>query len=324
MSNAHAFPTSGHRRSIVDAHVHFYDSRVNTHSFLEQTDPVYEALVGDYSALPKTYLLESYLEDSQACQVEGIIWHEYLSDDAVKETRWAQQLAEASPVPIAMVAVVDFLDPQLEKRLDIYRSLPNVTAVREHLGWDHANPLKRFARRPDLLSDPAWQNGLRHLRSHDFKCGLEIFAPQLPDLVKVVRRYPDIGFTLAVQAWPLDLGSEGFARWKKDILELSRCDNVTVDISAVECVFGMNWTLEEIAPWLLTLIEMFGPARCMFGSHLPIAGLSRGFAQLYEAYERIIADFSETEQSLMLCRVAADWFKLRAARTDFPAQHKLR
>src|SRR6195256_305264 len=132
MSNTQPSGTPAGRCAIVDAHVHFYDSSANVHSFLAQTDPVYEALVGDYSALPKTYLLESYLKDSQSCQVDGIIWHEYLSDDAVKETRWVQQLARASTVPIALVALVDFLAPDLEQRLETYRSLPGVTAVREH------------------------------------------------------------------------------------------------------------------------------------------------------------------------------------------------
>lgn len=37
------------RPSIVDAHVHFYDSRANRHAFLEENDETYEALVGDYS-----------------------------------------------------------------------------------------------------------------------------------------------------------------------------------------------------------------------------------------------------------------------------------
>lgn len=309
MSNPSAAP--GHPLRIVDAHVHFYDSDVNRHSFLVEKDDVYEALVGDYSSLPKTYLLESYLKDSKSCHVDGIIWHEYLSDDAVQETRWAQRLAESSAVPLALVALVDFLDPRLEQRLEVYRSLPNVTAVREHLGWDAANPLKRFAKRPDLLSDPAWQRGIARLRGHDFKCGLEVFAPQLPDLLKVVRLYPDLGFTLAVLAWPLDLTPAGFAQWRKDIGELSGCENVCADISAIECIFGMQWTLEQVSPWVLSLIETFGPNRCMFGSHLPIANLSFGFERLYDAYQQMVAGFSENERDKMFRGVANDWFRVR-------------
>jgi hypothetical protein len=76
-----------------------------------------------------------------------------------------------------MVALVDFRDPALEERLDAYRALANVTAVREHLGWGPGDPLRRFAARPDLLTDPAWRAGLSCLRGWDVACGLEVFAP---------------------------------------------------------------------------------------------------------------------------------------------------
>ncbi len=297
--------------SIVDAHVHLYDSEANVHGHLEHEDEVYEALVGDYSALPRTYLPDAYLVDTAGCKVEGVVWHEYLSDDALKEVQWGQRLAERSPVPQAMVALVDFLDPRLDERLQAYRSLSHVTAVREHLGWDPVNPRKRFAGRSDLLTDPEWQRGIASLRKYDFKCGLEVFSPQVPGLLEVVRQHPDLGFTLAVMAWPLDLGPTGFKQWQKDVRALSRCDNVCADISAIECIFGMDWSEEQVAPWVLALIDMFGPRRCMFGSHLPIAGLSRGFKPLYDAYQRIVRRFSADEQDQMFRKVAADWFRLR-------------
>ncbi len=297
--------------SIVDAHVHFYDCRANRHGFLEAVDPVYEALVGDYAALPRNYLPDAYLADTSGCTVRGVVWHEYLSDDTLKETRWAQRLASGSPVAQAMVALVDFLDPHLNDRLAAYRALSNVSAVREHLGWDAGNPLRRFAQRPDLLSDPAWERGLDALRGHDFKCGLEVFSPQLPDLLRVVRRHPEQPFTLSVMGWPLDLSPAGFAAWRSDMAALARCENVCADISAIECIFGMNWSEAQVAPWVMSLIEQFGPGRIMFGSHLPIAGLSRSFASLYEAYRHLISGFSVSEQDQMLRTVAADWFRVR-------------
>ncbi len=296
---------------IVDAHVHFYDSKANVHAFLDDADPVYEALVGNYSALPRAYLPDDYLANTTGCSVEGVIWHEYLSDDALKEARWSQRLAQGSSIPQAMVALVDFLDPRLDERLEAYRSLPRVTAVREHLGWDALNPLRRFAKRPDLLTDEGWQRGIAALRNHDFKCGLEVFSPQLADLAGVVRKYPDIGFTLAVMGWPLDLSPAGFARWRKDVAVLSRCENVCADISAIECIFGMNWSREQVSPWIRALIDLFGPDRCMFGSHLPIAALSRGFSALYDAYRHIVRGFTAREQDQMFRGVAADWFRIR-------------
>ena len=299
------------RLSIVDAHVHLFDHKANVHPFLDQPDETFEEFVGDYSALPRRYLLDAYLADSRSRDIKGIVWHEFLSNDPIKEARWAHDQAAGSSVPQAVVALVEFLDPRLEERLDIYRSLSNVTAVREHLGWDARNAKRRFAKRPDLLRDPAWQRALASLRRYDFRCGLEIFAPQAPDLLEVIRLNPEIGFTLAVLGWPLDLTPAGFERWRQDLSRLSRCENVCASIFAIECIFGMDWTVNQVRPWVLSLVDLFGPNRCMFGSHMPIDSLSFGFERLYDAYGQIIAGFSPDERDQMLRGVATNWFRLR-------------
>lgn len=296
--------------AIVDAHAHIFDSTANRHAFLDRPDPTMTALVGDYAALPRRYLLEDYLADSGTCRITGLVAHEYLAADPVAEMRWLQRQADAAAIPVAIVALADFLDPDLDERLSAYRDLPAITAVRQHLGWDDTKPNRHFASRPDLLVDPAWRRGLARLQATGYRCGLEVFAPQLPNLVEVVRLNPGIGFTVAVLGWPLDLGPEGFARWRRDLAALARCPNTRFSVSATECVFGMAWTADQFRPWLLAAIDLFGPARIMLGSHLPICCLSRGFARLYDTYRGLLASFSAGEQDLMFRGVAADWFRV--------------
>ena len=96
----------------------------NTYGFLEREDPTFRTIVGDYSALPRRYLPDDYLKASASCQVEGIVWHEFLAADPPGEARWGQRLAEASHLRQAMVVQVDFLDPALEERLEAYTALP--------------------------------------------------------------------------------------------------------------------------------------------------------------------------------------------------------
>jgi predicted TIM-barrel fold metal-dependent hydrolase len=294
---------------IIDAHVHFYDVQQNRHAFLESVDAGYEAFVGNYDALPRRYLLSDYLADTRDYRVEGVVWHEFLSDDPWQEASWAQQRADASGVRHALVAMVDFLDPDLERKLDRYETLPNLTAVREHLVWDPSNPLKRFAKRPDLLDDPAWRRQLNLLNGRRLKCGLEVFAHQLPALTEVIDTHPQIGFTVAVMGWPLDLSQDGFNRWRKDLAELASCDNICVDISALECIFGMHWTKEQVEPWVHAALDSFGVSRCMLGSHMPIAKLSTGFDELYARYAELFATCSVDERDALFYRVANDWFK---------------
>lgn len=127
-------------------------------------------------------------------------------------------------------------------------------------------------------------------------CEIEIFAPQLPDLTAVASSYPDIQFILPVMGWPIDLTDAGHRDWKRDMKALSGCENVAVKIFGMECIFGLNWTVDEICPWILDTIEFFRPDRCMFASHVPIAKLACSFQNLCCAYLDVVADFSASEK----------------------------
>jgi predicted TIM-barrel fold metal-dependent hydrolase len=299
---------------IIDSHLHFFDHTQNTHPFFQRRDPGFEAFVGNYDALPRRFLPADYLAavaDADGYRAEGVVWHEFLSTDAYQEAAWAQQLAnESAPsgLRIALCALVEFLDPELEAKLDRYASLPNLTAVREHVIWDDTNPLRRFSTRPHVMRERAWSKQLPLLKRYGLKCGLYAFAHQLPDVIDIVRKHPDIGFTSALIGWPLDLSDEGFARWKRDLAELAACDNVRMDISALECLFGMQWRIGDAARWVSTTIETIGVSRCMFGSHMPIAGLSVGFAEVYRRYGEMLRECSASELDEMFYGVANRWF----------------
>jgi len=49
-------PSFTRRTAIVDAHAHLYDGGANRYGIFARKDPGFEAFVGDYSALPRTYL----------------------------------------------------------------------------------------------------------------------------------------------------------------------------------------------------------------------------------------------------------------------------
>ena len=74
-------------RSIVDAHMHLYDSRAVRYGVFEHRDPTFEALVGDYSGLPRTYGLDDYLGATRLRDVSGVVWHEFIAEDTLGRTR---------------------------------------------------------------------------------------------------------------------------------------------------------------------------------------------------------------------------------------------
>jgi hypothetical protein len=60
----------------------------------------------------------------------------------------------------------------------------------------------------------------------------------------------------------------------------------------MECIFGLDWTVAQVRPWILATIELFGRDRCMLASHMPLCKLAGSCQELYGAYLEIIADFS--------------------------------
>ena len=113
--------------------------------------------------------------------------------------------------------------------------------------------------------------------------------------------------------WPVDVSEEGRAAWRRALASVAACANVRLKLFGLECVFGIHWTVAQVRPWLLDAIELFGPDRCMFASHLPICRLAGGVQRLYAAYLEVIASYSRDEQRQLLHDTAAATYRLASA-----------
>jgi predicted TIM-barrel fold metal-dependent hydrolase len=290
--------------SIVDCHVHFVDARVHAYPVFSERAPGFEALVGDYSALPRHYLAPDYYADVGGFNVSKVVCAEFVSTNPVQEVRWAEDLSSRDGHPNGIIGRLDFLSPDVEEVIEVYASLPHLRAARQHLAWHPSNPLLRYTSRADFLTDPNWRKRVALLRHHHLACELEIMSPQLPDFAAVARSYPDIQFILPLMGWPIDVTDAGRRLWKRDIKLPSDCPNVAVKLFGMECIFGLKWTTDQIRPWILDLIELFGPERCMFASHMPIAKLAGGFQRLYGAYFDVVSEFTRTERQKLFSDTA--------------------
>ncbi|SAK66208.1 amidohydrolase family protein [Caballeronia ptereochthonis] len=296
--------------AIIDCHQHFYDATRLRYPVFEERSAGFEALVGDYAAMPRVYLPEDYARDTQGFDIVGTLWAEFISSDPSSEVRWASEMLDSTAHAAGMIAVIDFAAPDVERTLDAYASVERIRCVRQHMAWHPSNPSLRFAPRPDLMTGAQWLRGIALLRGRRLVCEIEVFGSQLRDLTHVVRANPEIQFVLPVMGWPLDVSREGRAAWKSDLAALAGCPNVAIKIFGLECIFGIHWTLDETRPWMLDAIECFGPARSMFASHMPIASLACGFQQLYDAYLQTIEGFALDEKRQMLHDTAMTIYRL--------------
>ena len=93
---------------MIDCHAHFIDASRFRYPVFPQRSPGFEALVGDYSALPRRYLPADYLSDAVGLDVDHIVAAEFMSSTPLEELRWLQSLADVSGQPTGMIACVDF------------------------------------------------------------------------------------------------------------------------------------------------------------------------------------------------------------------------
>lgn len=208
----------------------------------------------------------------------------------------------------AFVAQIDLLDPDIEKVLDCYAGVERITGVRQLMDWHQGQNPRRRAN-INLLVDPLWRKRLELLKRYDLRCGVEVLAYQLPDIAAIVRECPEIGFTIEPMGWPLNGDAENYARWKRALADLANCDNVRVDISALEQVFGVRWSFELAATWITATIETIGVSRCMFGSHMVASEATSGLTAMLARYRRLTQQYSESEADSLFYRVADLWFR---------------
>lgn len=297
---------------IVDSHFHFYDQKINHYPFLvNYTDNLALLWGKDYQRkLPQSYLPPDYFMDMNEFQIDGLVMAELVSTDPLKEMQFAQEIANQNSLLAGAIANISLRDENLSQLLDEYLKIPLIRSVRDHLLWDPNNPKHCYTDRAGILLEPKVQKSFTILKDYPFNFEFEIYAHEIPLVLHYAKKFPTIKFALHCLGWPLDQTQDGFLKWEKELRHLSECQNVYVKITAIECVFGLEWSLTQIAPWIKSIIEIFSAARCMFGSHLPITKCSKGAKELYEAYQIIVDDLSMEEKQALFADTAKDFYNI--------------
>ena len=65
-----------------------------------------------------------------------------------------------------------------------------------------------------------------------------------------------------------------------------------------------------MGPYYRACIESFGAERCMFESNFPVDKLSISYAVLWNAFKKMVAEFSEDEKYALFYGTAAKVYRL--------------
>jgi predicted TIM-barrel fold metal-dependent hydrolase len=264
---------------FVDAHVHLWDLSHIQYPWL--TPPfTSDGPNGSVESIAKTYLLDDYLADA---------------------VRWR---VDSRGLPSGIVAYTALDSPNVETQLEQHAMYSRVRGIRQIVNW-HTDPKRTYTSR-DVTRDAAWAHGFQLLSGYNLSFDLQCYPRQMMGLSHQIQ------VILNHAGMPVDLDEDGKARWRVGMRALAALPNVTTKLSGFGFVHRA-WTIDQIRPYLLEAIDIFGTRRCMFASDFPTDKLFGTFDRHLNAYHAIVADFSTDERLDLFARNAARIYRLNIA-----------
>ena len=130
------------------------------------------------------------------------------------------------------------------------------------MAWHHEDP--------SFYSWPSLIEGVKALPKYGYTFELCANVTQLDAAVTLVRATPDVTHAINHCGGP-DIAADGFAPWADYMNQLAGFPNTVCKISGLVTRAKVNWTADDLRPYIDHLIDIFGFDRVMYGSGL--AGL---------------------------------------------------
>ena len=290
---------------IYDAHHHFWDLNAVHYPWLATKG--IKRFFGDPAPIQKNYLPDDLKSDFGNLPVEKTVHIQVGADESqhLLESQMVQSLADSSGLANAIVSYCALEQPERSARLDEYSRLNNFRGVRQIVGRSPEEDKQTGTN--SLLYSDAWLEGLKDLQKRGLSFDLQLIPDQMSRAAEVFSQVPDLSVALCHCGSPWYKDTKGIALWQNGLKKLAELPNVHCKISGLS-MFDHNWTVDSLQPIVATVINIFGPERCMFGSNFPVDKLHTSYDRLWNAYFEILesvlfnSEFLSSSQKQQLLR----------------------
>lgn len=291
---------------LIDTHHHLWDLGLHRYHWNERVrmNPDIEV---------KDYVLDDFKSDTAGTGVVKSVHVQAEMDHSVDpaiETRWLQSIADSpdsNGFPHAIVAYADLSAKDVRSILKSHVVFRGVRGIRQILSYSADDPAFCMAER-DFLMDPQWRDGLKIAGELGLSFDLQLNPWQMADAALLVMECPGLLFILNHAGSPhLQAGRRYHAIWREGMEALATLSNVAVKISGL---FKRGVSDVSIRASVESVIDWFGPQRCMFGSNSPIDCESKSYGEIWSFYSEAIAGCKESERRMMLVTNAEKYYRI--------------
>jgi predicted TIM-barrel fold metal-dependent hydrolase len=291
---------------IIDAHHHIWRRRD-----LPWLDgPMRPRIFGPYEAIRRDYPIGEYLADIAGSGVTQSVYVQanWAKERFEDEVAYVQQAADETGFPQGIVGYADFLATDVRPQLDRLTKYRGMRGLRMQLQW-HENPQYRFAAEPDIARNPTFQQNVTRLADYGWTFDLQVFSGQMEGAAELAATAPKVTFILQHAGMLEDLSAAGWERWRNGMRRLAACPNMVSKLSALGTFIHKN-DPDHIAAVVRETVEIFGPARCLFGSNFPVEKLWTQYSDLIAAYRGAIEPLGEAAARAVFHDTAAKVYRL--------------
>jgi len=266
---------------------------IDTHQHLLYPDLFAYPWVNNVPALAGPFRLEDYRKASNGCGLTGSVFMEVDASDPAAEARFFCGLAEDSSNGIhGVIASVRPEHDGFEASLNAIAH-PKLVGIRRVL---HTQP-------DELSQSGLFRENLRALGRRGLPFDLCVLQRQLPVARELIRACPGVSFLLdhcgvpdiAANAAP---DGEGFRAWREGVRAVGSEPNVSCKISGLTAYASdAQRTVDCLRPYVETVLDAFGPARCVWGGDWPVVNLGSGLARWCQLSRELLSELSADEQA---------------------------
>jgi L-fuconolactonase len=280
---------------IVDAHHHVWDPGTRAHAWLDGRP-----------ALRRRFSAADFTQVAADHGVSASVLVQVLASAA--ETEEFLALAATPGMIAGVVGWADLTAPDVASEIARLRQLPGGSRLAgiRHLVEDEPDP--------GWLDRPGVRRGIRSVGEAGLVYDLLVRPAQLPAALRVASDLGDVRFVLDHGAKP-DIASGRLEPWSSLVTDLAHLPNVTCKLSGLVTEAAPGWTVPQIVPYAVRLLDCFGPGRLMFGSDWPVCTLAGSYGDvLAVARAALDGHLSAAELDAVFAANAIATYRLRLVR----------
>lgn len=275
----------------IDAHQHFWRYSASEYGWIDDS----------MSALRRDFLPADARCEMDRAGIDSCIAVQ--ARQALEETRWLLELADAHPFIAGVVGWIDLQAADVLAQLEPFAGHPKLVGVRHIV---QGEPDVKFMLRA------AFCRGISYLEDLNLTYDILIYPKHLPVAAELVSRFTGQRFLLDHLAKP-EVRSGEIREWERGLRRLAESPNVFCKLSGLVTESDWNrWTPDQIRPYLDVAFDSFGAYRLLMGSDWPVCTVAADYGRTISVVDDYLISRPDAEREAVMGGNADRFWNLKA------------